>query len=96
VLLNCLGKILEILIASRIAQMAEAYHLLHPNQIGGRPQHLAINAAMVLMHAINTNAGYKWVILVLFLNDRGAFDNVSSMYLLYMMRLLGCPQVVLS
>jgi hypothetical protein len=95
-LLNCLGSILETLMASRIAQMVEAHHLLNPDQIGGRPQRSAIDAGMALMHAIDTNAGNKWVMSVLFLDVRGAFDNVSSTHLLHMMRQLGCPRVVLS
>jgi hypothetical protein len=84
-LLNCMGKILEKLMATRLAQMAEAHHLLHPDQIGGRPQHSAIDAAMALMHEIETNAGTKWVTLALFLDVRGAFDNVSSAHLLHTM-----------
>jgi hypothetical protein len=91
VLLNCLGKILEKLMASRIARMAKAHHLLHPNQISSIPQCLAIDVAMALMHAINTNAGNKWVTSALFLDVRGAFDNVLSMHLLHMMRQHGCP-----
>jgi hypothetical protein len=89
VLLNCLVKILEKLMASRIAQMLEAHHLLHPDQTGSRPQCLAINAAMALTHTINTNTGNKWVLLVLFLDLRGTFNNISSMPLLYMIRQLG-------
>jgi hypothetical protein len=85
-LLNCLGKILEKLMALRIAQMVEAHQLLHPDQIGGRPQCSAIDAAMALMHAIDTNIGNKWVMLALFLDIRGAFDNVSSTRLLHTMR----------
>jgi hypothetical protein len=54
-----MGKILEKLMATRLVQMAEAYHLLHPNQIGSQPQHSAINAAMALIHEIETNAGTK-------------------------------------
>jgi hypothetical protein len=91
VLLNCLGKILETLMASRIAPMAQAYHLLHPDQISSRPQRSAIDTVMALMYAINTNAGNKWVILALFLDVRVAFDNVSSICLLHMMRQLGYP-----
>jgi hypothetical protein len=91
-----MGKILETLIATRLVQMVEAYHLLHPDQIGGRPQHLAIDAAMVLTHEINTNPGTKWVISALFLDVRGTFDNVSSACLLHTMSQLGCPKTVLS
>jgi hypothetical protein len=35
-LLNFLGKILEKLMATRLAYLAEAYNLLHEDQIGGR------------------------------------------------------------
>jgi hypothetical protein len=38
-LLNCLGKVLEKLMATRLGTMAEAHDLLHPDQIGGQPQH---------------------------------------------------------
>jgi hypothetical protein len=58
-LLNCMGKILETLIAIRLAQMVGAYHLLYPDQIGGWPQCLAINAVIALMNEINTNVGTK-------------------------------------
>jgi hypothetical protein len=34
-LLNCLGKILEKLMANRLAYIAEKYNLLHKDQIGG-------------------------------------------------------------
>jgi hypothetical protein len=52
-----MGKILEKLMAIRLAQIVEAHYLLYPNQIGGRPQHSAIDAAMALMNEIDTNAG---------------------------------------
>jgi hypothetical protein len=58
-LLNCIGKIPEKFMATRLAQIAEAHHLLHPDQISGRPQHSAINAAMALTHEIDTNVGTK-------------------------------------
>jgi hypothetical protein len=54
-----MGKILETLMATRLAQMAETHHLLHPDLISGRPQRSAIDAAMALMHEIETNAGTK-------------------------------------
>jgi hypothetical protein len=95
-LLNCMGKILEKLMATRLAQMAEAHQLLHPDQIGGRPQRSAIDAAMALTYEIETNAGTKWVTSALFLDVRGAFDNVSSAHLLHTMLQLGCPKAVLS
>jgi hypothetical protein len=58
-LLNCMGKILQNLMVTRLVQMAEAYYLLHPDEIGSRPQHSAIDAAMALMYEIETNAVTK-------------------------------------
>jgi hypothetical protein len=45
---------------------------------------------MALIHEIDTNAATKWVILALFLDVRGAFDNISSTHLLHTMWQLGC------
>src|SRR5205085_1392020 len=47
-LLNCLGKIAEKIMATRLAFMAEKHHLLHKLQIGGCPKRSAVDAAMYL------------------------------------------------
>jgi hypothetical protein len=36
-LLNCLGKVLEKLMATGLSSMSKSHNLLHPDQIGGRP-----------------------------------------------------------
>jgi hypothetical protein len=95
-LLNCLGKVLEKLMAVRLGQMAESHNLLHADQIGGHPKCLAIDAAMALMHDIEANAKLKLVTSSLFLDVRGAFDNVSAARLLHTMCTLGCPDPVVS
>ena len=46
-LLNCLGKISERIMATRLTHMAERYHLLDRLQIGGRPKRSAVDAAIV-------------------------------------------------
>jgi hypothetical protein len=84
-LLNCLGKVLEKLMATRLGTMAEAHDLLHPDQIGGRPQRSAIDAAMALAHDVEAGNKKKLVTSALFLDVRGAFDNVSSARLLQTM-----------
>jgi hypothetical protein len=48
-LLNCLAKVMEKIIARRLAVMAKFKTLLHMHQIGGRRQKFAINAVMVLI-----------------------------------------------
>jgi hypothetical protein len=48
-LFNYLAKIMEKIIARRLAVMAEFKTLLHMHQIGGRRQKSAINAVIVLI-----------------------------------------------
>jgi hypothetical protein len=95
-LLNCMGKVLEKLMATRLSLMAESHDILHADQIGGRPKRSAIDAAMALTHEVEANAGNRFMTSALFLDVRGAFDNVSSTRLLATMRTLGCPAAVVS
>jgi hypothetical protein len=37
-LLNCLGKVMEKLMATRLGQLVETHDILHIDQIGGRPK----------------------------------------------------------
>jgi hypothetical protein len=94
-LLNCLGKTLEKLMASRLAYMAEEHHLLHKDQIGGRPQRSAIDGALALTHEIDSARNRKEVTSTLFMDVRGAFDNVSRTRLIKTMRHMGIPPPVL-
>jgi hypothetical protein len=95
-LLNCVGKILEKLMAMRLGQLAESHDILHVNQIGGHPKWSAIDAVMVLMHDVEANVKRGLVTSSLFLDVRGAFDNVSSAQLLTTMHALGCQGAVTS
>jgi hypothetical protein len=54
-LLNCLAKVMEKIIARRLAVMAEFKTLLHMYQIGGRRQKSTINAVMVLIQKMQAN-----------------------------------------
>ena len=51
-LLNCLRKIAEKIIATRLGYLAETTNLLYPEQIGGRSRKLAIDAAFSLIYDI--------------------------------------------
>jgi hypothetical protein len=93
-LLNCLGKVLEKLIAARLSSMAENHDLLHLDQIGGRPQRSAIDAAMALTHDIEIGCSKCLTMTTLFLNMRGVFDNISSTGFTSTMRQLGYPAPV--
>jgi hypothetical protein len=85
-LLNCLGKLLEKLMASRLAHLAEAHNLLHEDQIGGGRQRSAIDAAMAFTHEIDRAKHHKEIVSVLLMDIRGAFDNVAKTRLLNTMR----------
>ncbi|KJZ68329.1 hypothetical protein HIM_12279 [Hirsutella minnesotensis 3608] len=51
-LLNCLGKTLEKLYATRLSYLANTTGLLSPSQLGGRKQRSAIDTALLLLHHI--------------------------------------------
>src|ERR1700704_2395955 len=81
-LLNCLGKIFEKIMASRLAHMAEKHHLLHHLQIGGRPKRSAVDAVMVLTSTIDQGKREGKITSTLCIDVKGAFDNVFSKRLL--------------
>jgi hypothetical protein len=95
-LLNCLGKVLERLMATRLGQMVESHNILNADQIGGCPKRSAIDTAMALMHDIEAMAKQKLVMSSLFLDVWGAFDNVSATRLVHTMHALGCPDPIIS
>jgi hypothetical protein len=51
-LLNCLGKVSEKIMTTRLSYWAETTDLLYPEQMGGRKQRSAVDAAMCLTHDI--------------------------------------------
>jgi flagellin-specific chaperone FliS len=54
-LFNCLAKVMEKIIARRLAVMAEFKTLLHMHQIEGRRQKSAIDAVIMLIQKIQAN-----------------------------------------
>ena len=90
-LLNCLGKTAEKIIANRLSYLAENTDLLYPEQIGGRIQKSAIDAALALTHDIELarNRGLKSSALLL--DIKGAFDHVSKNQLLGFCQRLKLP-----
>ena len=95
-LLNCLGKIAEKLVAKRLAYLCEVYNLLHPEQLGGRQQRSAVDAALSLVHDIEIARSDQLITSALFLDVKGAFDNVSKAGLLATMQSLGIPSPLIT
>ena len=77
-LLNCLGKISEKIIATRLAYLAETTNLLHNEQMGGRRYRAAIDAVLCLLHDITKANNNKNIRTILFFDVKGAFDHVSK------------------
>src|SRR5690606_25990012 len=90
-LLNCLGKVAEKLVAYRLSNLCETFQLLHKDQIGGRKQRSATDAILALVNDVENNWNKKLVTSALFLDVKGAFDNVSCVRLLQTMRQMRMP-----
>ena len=94
-LLNCLGKVSEKIMATRLSYWAEITNLLYSEQMGGRKQRSAIDAAMCLTHDIQLANNNNRVLSAMLLDVKGAFDHVSLNQLLKVMKQLKLPQRVL-
>ena len=81
-LLNCLGKVAEKIIATRLSYIAETSDLLDSDQMNDRRQKSAIDAVMTLIHDIQLARHENRVISVLFINIKEAYDHVSVNHLL--------------
>jgi len=88
---NTLSKILEKVIADRIADMAEEHALLPQSQIGARKNRLTLSALTLLATTIKTAWAMRkdFVVSMLSLDISGAYNNVPHERLLYILRAKG-------
>jgi hypothetical protein len=80
-LLNCLAKVMEKIIARRLAVMAKFKTLLHMYQIGGRRQKSAIDAVIVLIQKMQANWRTRKrdsITSVLVLDIKNAYPTVRA------------------
>ena len=91
-LLNCLGKVVEKIIATRLFFLAESTDLLDSDQIGGRRQKLIINTVLSLVYDIQLAKHEKRVISILFMNIKEVFDHVSANQMLKICQELQLPK----
>ena len=77
-LLNCLRKISEKIIATRLSHFAEHSNLLHNEQMKDRKNRFAIDASLCLLHDIQIAKNSKNVFSCLFLDVKEAFNHVST------------------
>ncbi len=88
-LLNCMGKVVEQVVAKELSQYCEEYSKLHPGQMGGRRERSAIDAVATLLHTVQEKWQEKKLAGALFMDVKGAFDHVSRGQLLTRMIELG-------
>ena len=88
-LLNCLGKVVEKVVAGSLSQYCETYSKLHMGQMGARKQRCAIDALASLIHRVQESWAEKKLAAALFMDVKGAFDYVSRTRLIERMMKLG-------
>ena len=87
-LLNTFGKILESIVAARIAWALEEYKLLPKTHLGGRKGISTDHAIQLILDYIYRAWGQGRKVSMVLLDVSGAFDNVSHTRLLFNLRQL--------
>ena len=82
---NCLGKIIEKLMANRLSYWGQTSDLLDQSQIGGRKNYSTLDGIIELVHEIQTANQNKRIMFCLFLNIKKAFDYVNKKQLFTIM-----------
>jgi hypothetical protein len=88
-LLNTMGKILELVMARKLSQLAEENNLLPQSQMGarkGRSMETALQLLTEQVHEIWNLPGAKRVATLLSMDISGAFPNVSHRRLIHNLR----------
>jgi hypothetical protein len=93
-LLNTLGKILEGIVATRIAWLVEEHSLLPNTHLGGRKGISVDHAIQLILDRVHRAWGDGKVASMLLLDVAGAYDNVSHERLLHNMQRLGLGGLV--
>ena len=88
-LLNCLGKVVEKVVAGLLSGHCEKFSKLHQGQMGARKQRCAIDAVASLVYKIEESWAEKKLAAALFMDVKGAFDHVSKTKLVERMMELG-------
>ena len=77
-LLHCLSKIFEKIIATRLLHFAEHSNLLHNEQMRYRKNRSTIDTSLCLLHDIQIAKNLNNIFSCLFLDIKGAFNHVST------------------
>jgi len=90
-LIECLGKLVEKIIARRITYDLGRYELMPFNQFGSQSNSSCLDAAMALTHNIHTARDKNLVSSFLTVDIKGFFDHVDHDRLVAVLVYLGFP-----
>ncbi|KAG9225338.1 hypothetical protein CCMSSC00406_0006275 [Pleurotus cornucopiae] len=93
-LLECLSKLLEKMLTTRILFDVGKYNLLPTNQFGGRDKSSTLDAGLTLVHDIQTAWQRGLVASALAFDIKGFFDHVDHGRLVEVLRLAGFSEQV--
>ena len=93
-LLECCGKLLEKIVASRLLHDLNLYSLLPPNQFGSRDYHCTVDAVMCLMHHAEAAIATGHTAALILFDIQGFFDNINVDRLVSIMTNLGFPSAI--
>ena len=91
-LLECLGKLLEKVISTRILYDINRYELVPSTQFGGRNASSTVDAGLCLQHDIHTAHASGLVCASILFDISGFFDNINHQRLVAVFRALGFPR----
>jgi len=95
-LLECMGKVVEKIVASRLLFDVGKYNLLPTTQFGGRPHSSCLDAGLALVHNISTARKGGMVSTLLTLDIKGFFDHVQHGQLIWVLWHMDFPLQICS
>lgn len=72
--------------ATRLTWLLEEDQMLYKNQLGGRPKRSAVEPVIALTHQVEAAKRRNLIPSALFMDVKGAYDNISSSRLLITMQ----------
>jgi len=93
-LLECMGKLVEKIVASRLLFDAGKYNLLPSTQFGGRPHSSCLDAGLSLVHDIETARKRGLPSTLLTIDIKGFFDHVQHARLVWVLWNMGFSQEI--
>jgi ribonuclease HI len=95
-LLECISKLLEKVIATRITYEVGKYNLVPTTQFGSRPKSSVIDACLSLTHDVQAAWKNGLSASALAIDIKGYFDNVNHGRLVHTLHLLGFASEILN